>query len=346
MLSAPKHCRVSGEQGLQLRPGFVPGRRLQQPEVVFGLPLKATRCRQHLGFTSVQPQPPLEFVFWHRPSRPRSMRARHRLSARVDNEGGSTASSGDGEPEAKEIKAALPVRTPEHLTGSLVSTGPQLSSPALLQFWQQLPAAIVAGGFLRLAPGTFFLGAPSNGDCLLVRKCYLELYDSIQQLMDLGNTKIVVTGNPGIGKTVFTFFLLHVLAKQGSKVVYEDCMVERRLLFDGDVVLDGARTDFMEDLREPSTWYVSDGVALASWPVAARTVLVASPDVNNYKNFLKERHSTMLYMPVWERDEILRCWTVLYSRSVSRDAVVELYSVFGGTPRYVLEQALDLIFAV
>jgi hypothetical protein len=39
----------------------------------------------------------------------------------------------------------------------------------------------------------------------------------------------------------------------------------------------------------------------------ATTVLLASPDRERYKEFLKLLGATTLYMPVWTDDEILKC---------------------------------------
>lgn len=75
-------------------------------------------------------------------------------------------------------------------------------------FATALTKAVVTEDTLELANGTFFLGNRHWGSKLFIRPCYKEMADLILsgEVQD-----IVVTGTPGIGKSMFGYYLLYLL---------------------------------------------------------------------------------------------------------------------------------------
>jgi putative protein kinase ArgK-like GTPase of G3E family len=63
---------------------------------------------------------------------------------------------------------------------------------------------------------------------LYIRECYQSIATSIfhhsasSKLKDEMNIKITITGTPGVGKSLFLFYLLHKLVTKGKRVLLID----------------------------------------------------------------------------------------------------------------------------
>lgn len=68
--------------------------------------------------------------------------------------------------------------------------------------------------WLELPEGVFFLGLSQYGSCMYVREAYRKLADTMDQWRlrdsgaDRGTRHVVVSGNPGIGKSWFARWML------------------------------------------------------------------------------------------------------------------------------------------
>ena len=100
-----------------------------------------------------------------------------------------------------------------------------LADPKLLEFWLSLPQAQVdKHGILTLSRNTTFLGDLKGEDRLYVRDCYRELYDVIVERTTCGARparRMVITGTPGIGKSLFALYCLWRLSREGKTLVYQ-----------------------------------------------------------------------------------------------------------------------------
>ena len=181
---------------------------------------------------------------------------------------------------------------------------------------------------------------------------------------------LLVTGSPGIGKSmgflpglVRRLLLGHVLPLP-PVIVIEDRSEQLavKLRVDGSCVVTDAEVVSLQtycpaedlDLRSPSTVYIvdptSDG-ALVGSPARkhARTVVVASPNADNFKDFKKRRPGPKtLYMQPWSLDE-LRAARLLCDPdpSATDAAVIERWQQQGGNPRIAYaapEEVEDAIF--
>ena len=128
---------------------------------------------------------------------------------------------------------------------------------------------------------------------------------------------MAITGNPGIGKSVFLFYMLwrlssietvgavlrHRAKDRGLIYVFEKerCWITRNLrIIDNLLIL-------------PNTWYLTDTLDPPPAEIRAVTVLVASPARKHYKEFLKYSSTDSLrYLPVWSLEE-LHCDAGLYN---------------------------------
>ncbi|KAF0473026.1 putative crinkler family protein [Gigaspora margarita] len=95
----------------------------------------------------------------------------------------------------------------------------------LARFWNALKDGKVekhdGGQFLELSRDAYYLLGKdeqgSNISTLFIRECYHHLCKII---FESKKTRWRITGNPGIGKTFFGFYILYLLSQQRKTVVY------------------------------------------------------------------------------------------------------------------------------
>ncbi|EGF80846.1 hypothetical protein BATDEDRAFT_24299 [Batrachochytrium dendrobatidis JAM81] len=113
------------------------------------------------------------------------------------------------------------------------------ASPALLDFWTAFtnyPNPLEGNTVVQLPADVFILGNHSIGSSIYIRPCYPKLFEkslSIVQSADIRH--LIILGNPGIGKTYFSYFLLLHLARSGATVVYESGVDQKRYLLTPNV---------------------------------------------------------------------------------------------------------------
>lgn len=193
---------------------------------------------------------------------------------------------------------------------------------------------------LKLADDTKFFGLSDQPSKLFIRNCYKDLLNAVrnQQIR-----KLRISGNPGIGKTFFGYYLLYNLLKNDATVVYDlHTMKNDIILFkDGkgfylNEILD--HNTVRDYLHDEKTWYIVDGKQPNNSSVA-KTILITSPMKDHYHDFDKG-NSSIRIMPVWSVEEIDYCRQNLFD-SLNEDMVGQLYTKWGGVPRYILQGALN-----
>jgi len=251
----------------------------------------------------------------------------------------------------------------------LASPPPSTAAPddtALAQFWfhldsastspendeRQVATVVPKNTFLEMKNGTWLLGRRRLGSTLYIRQCYVDLYGLFAETVLPYSSvapRFVLTGNPGIGKTLFVVYLLWRARLSGCTVVYEPpdpghksgLFLGKRYLLrpDGSCLLGSVNAfDFETELNDPKTWHIADAHAVGEFE--ARTVIVTSPRKHVYHEYLKQPGTFKYCMPVWSFDEIRLCWAVLY-QSLDYARVMRLFGMWGGIPRMVLQMALD-----
>ncbi|RHZ71434.1 hypothetical protein Glove_258g43 [Diversispora epigaea] len=138
---------------------------------------------------------------------------------------------------------------------------------------------------------------------LYIRKCYRDLLEIV---FDENIRKLRITGNPGIGKTFFAYYLLYMLAKREKIIIYNSCASRYPIAFDKEKAFRVYEADVLDSyLCEQSVWYIVDSKEPES--VKAKTILLCSPRKDHYKNFDKYVGTTIRYMSVWSPEEIEAC---------------------------------------
>ena len=210
------------------------------------------------------------------------------------------------------------------------------ASQATIDFWNSLLNAKVMSGleeeqkgkekqqgeaaknieasFLDLGTGVFFLGDEKLGSKMFVRECYKELAEVTMGIIESGYN-LVITGNPGIGKSYFLFYFMHYLrqVEEEPTVVLYRHLEEKWYLFSNARILVVSKEDLQSILMikrlldDPNTWYLID--TAEPLQVKAKTLLVSSPYVERYKEFLKTK-AEMRFMPIWSKEDLDICRTV------------------------------------
>ena len=231
-------------------------------------------------------------------------------------------------------------------TAAAAALPPQAAPPEAEAFWSQLPNATVEGDVLRLAGGTTFLGSSTLPDAMYIRADYFGLWAELQRLFESGLRRIVVSGNPGIGKSWFGIYVAFKLlsGSEPPTIVWEARLSGTRTLIRNGAVLLGTLDSFVSELADRNSWYlVDESVFPGAVRVEARTLVFSSPKRDNYRLLLKAAASTLRYLPVWRWDEIEACHALLYADDPTRpfSDVKDAYERWGGIPRFVLEKLRD-----
>ena len=229
-----------------------------------------------------------------------------------------------------------------------VSVGTDPTSAAVLtKFWDSLRGMEPENGFLKFHIIPEFIPRPM--DSLYIREAYEELFEIIWKNQQDKESKMrinrmAITGTPGIGKSVFLFYILWRLAniKSTKTVILHRQMNHRRIyVFQNDGCwIVSYDADIQMLLTDPDTWYLTDALLTPPASVEAVTILVSSPAEKYYSDFLKYSSTAPLhYLPTWSLEELKR---VAHVYSKSPEEVEKRFDMIGGVPRYVLEKDVNL----
>ena len=216
-----------------------------------------------------------------------------------------------------------------------------LAAPqACISMWTQLQQLSASNQVLKLhQPATFIIEDVAE---MWVRSCYETLFEKILVLYNQNKSKIgvLVTGNPGIGKSFFLVYLLWRFTQLGKIVIFESAEEKKVYVFKPGkepVLILGSPVE-LEELGNKGSVFLHNPMANHE-PlfVNAFTVLASSPNPNNYKGFCKRRGCRRFCMPVWSEDEVMSCNSSLQSWNLKREEIEKGFSVFGGIPRFLLD---------
>jgi hypothetical protein len=213
-------------------------------------------------------------------------------------------------------------------------------------FWSSLSGISEKDGFLRFPIRPCFF--PTHMEALYIRKAYEDVFTMIYSNHNPEDPekrchRMTVSGTPGIGKSVFSFYILWRLAneKTTKTVIFRrESDNGRFYVFQNDRCW---RThdfhDISEFLRDPTTWYIVDSFEFRPQEVKATTILIISL---RYRFLMYAKYIDTVrpyYLPIWSLEELN---TVASLCSKDLRLVRERYNLIGGIPRFVLERNTDL----
>ena len=236
-----------------------------------------------------------------------------------------------------------PEKTPQKLIqeGSFVGMAPSSRQPHLslfskcqIPFYNDISNANLVNGWL-----SFLQPIPS---CTLNELYIRESYKTIASSIQPGINKAIITGTPGIGKSLFMIYLLWKLVKAGKRVL---------LIYHPDIIYyDGeGRVFHCPEGSLPSSnelifwnadlWCLFDAKGkkeehLSALPYGRCTfVLSTSPRREMVNDFKKPPPPRIFYMPLWNEAEL----ETIASSFPGASDWLERFRILGGIPRHVLE---------
>jgi hypothetical protein len=207
--------------------------------------------------------------------------------------------------------------------------------PCQIPFYNDIGKATELDGWLL-----FHQTVPSSSlNRLYIRESYKTIASSIQP----GINKAIITGTPGIGKSLFLMYFLWKLVKTGNRVllIYHPDII----YYDGQggvFELDAAPSVTNHDFWNADLWCLFDAKGkkqhLGALPYGrCAFVLSTSPSRELVNDFKKPPVPQEFCMPTWSEAE-------LETIASSFPGVIdwqERFRILGGIPRHVLEVTTD-----
>lgn len=183
--------------------------------------------------------------------------------------------------------------------------------------------------FLLLGELDFRTGSARR---VTIRKCYTTILEIISQRIEFpfsesvlqfpqtsGAWSFVLIGTPGVGKTLFSLYLIHLLIKHNVSFVYDASGHKQlhrggKFVFGSDAVVAVVRSM----IQQEQLIYVVDGQApdtSISNYMNVSTILVCSPRLQYVDQLTKDhtnRQLKFIYMPTWDLDELEQCRALCY----------------------------------
>ncbi|CAG8704734.1 2867_t:CDS:2, partial [Cetraspora pellucida] len=203
------------------------------------------------------------------------------------------------------------------------------------------------GGMLCLPDGVFFLGRKNYGSKLLIRNCYLQLFELIEMNRKFNGPAqdgCVITGTPGIRKTYFGLYLLfYIRYNYPEATIFLQSNKQFCYQFlSNDNVQEGDISLFRRTLDSPNNFFIVDALTLKV-EYQAYMILLTLPREKRFNEAIKWPGFSKYFMPVWEPDEIFTLWTLLYKNQKNykgEEFTLKLYESllerWGPIPRSVL----------
>ncbi|KAG3092497.1 hypothetical protein PI125_g17129 [Phytophthora idaei] len=207
--------------------------------------------------------------------------------------------------------------------------------PCSDQFFSQFPTVNEVNDWLEF-PSLLRL---TRRQKLYIRSSYRAI---AKQALTNSSTDVkfaVMTGTPGIGKSVFIYFVMWRLIKDQKRVLLFDS--DRYIYYDGNMMFTctSLPDKFNEQFWSPDLWCLVDSMdptSSAELPYRRCSVLRAStPRLDYVDEFRKSAPAPdVFYMPLWTREELARI-APLYPDA--KDVWEKRWTCLGGVPRLVLQ---------
>ena len=186
----------------------------------------------------------------------------------------------------------------------------------------------------------------SRSKFVYVRKAYTDIYENY--IKDYEH--ILITGNPGTGKTFFLVYVAYKILQDYPE--YSIVCGHFSMPSDRVVHLKGneARSLSFRPLSEESYCYLYDcgsdsKLNLSLAQNATKSIIFSSPDKENYKSYYKQciqnsastgQGSIVVYMPTWSWDELKFCQKHIH-KHINDDELNGRFALWGGIARAVFQ---------
>ena len=196
---------------------------------------------------------------------------------------------------------------------------------------------------LKFGPNLFDLKS------IYIHPSWSPLYERIKHnLISYRKNHILITGSPGIGKSMFSYYYMWraITQENATSFLYQAELDVVKLYSATSVstVMDPyecpIRRPFFVDIGLLPEPYLYAEPSSIVYEVSAYTIIFSSPDRRRYKEFMKADHSVQYILEPWTEEEIGEAWHLIPSFSqVPKELVDAQYAIYGGVPRSVFDRA-------
>jgi hypothetical protein len=204
-------------------------------------------------------------------------------------------------------------------------------------FYTKLPEVVEEHGFMA-----FEYDIPCTRlKKLYVRECYRVIASAIMEPdSHLELRKAIITGTPGIGKSLFLFYLLKqlIMAKKRVLLIYEAVYI----YYDetgGVWEFTGHPTTLGFSFWTPTLWCLFDGKGRSPTQLGeflydrCNFIVSTSPRRDLINDFKKDGNPRFFFMPVWSEVEML----AIVPLFPDANGWSQRFESLGGVPRHVLQ---------
>ncbi|EGZ28849.1 hypothetical protein PHYSODRAFT_475946 [Phytophthora sojae] len=207
------------------------------------------------------------------------------------------------------VHVLVVVPKPKQAISASIVSQDGVFDPCSDPFFAQFPAVEQVGDWLEFSS----LLPLAKRQKLYIRSSYKVIAD--QALMNPDRTMVkyaVVTGTPGIGKSVFVYYMMWRLIKEKKRVLFFS--KKGPIYFDGSTML--LPNKFDQRFWSPDLWCLVDSVdptAMTELPIEDCSVLLASTPRRDCIGEFKKLVPTpdVFYMPLWTT---FACSTAMFRR--------------------------------
>lgn len=177
---------------------------------------------------------------------------------------------------------------------------------------------------------------------IYVRRCYVDLYNEIINQFDINdNLNILVLGNPGIGKSVFSYYLIYKLKEETEKNIKDIPITYILQTNKNDTKQECYEISNKQikrinypDVVENKSIVISDSYDVGSkYTNTSLIILISSPDVSQYKVYKKTKTVKEYYFDYWN-DEEIKNWKNSCTK-IEDDVFERCVKYYGNNPRNI-----------
>lgn len=153
---------------------------------------------------------------------------------------------------------------------------------------------------------------------------------------------VLITGTPGIGKSIFYIYVLEMLKVHLKDTVLVLASFTKQSQTKTCVILAPGQPPVRLEEGKPIPFienavYLYDGIPNVVKEGQVKTVIFASPNHDFLKEHDKNETMNKYYMPLWSEHELFEAVELL-ELSLEYEFIQKLYSKFGGSVRYILTE--------
>jgi hypothetical protein len=178
---------------------------------------------------------------------------------------------------------------------------------------------------------------------IYIRDCYPNYFDILWKdlFVDDQMDSVLITGTPGIGKSVFYIYVLEMMKLRLKDTVFVLASFSKHSCLKSCVILEHGK-EAVELEKVPkikNAVYLYDGIPNVV-KEGVKTVIFGSPNHEFLKEHSKNPTMRTYYMPLWTEREMLEAVESLELRLDDR-LIQNLITRFGGSVRYILTEDDD-----